>query len=186
MTIVQPPIVQAHLTYADLLDLPDDGKRYELLGGELVVSPAPTPRHQRVVVNGTVFLRRAEDAGYGFVYVAPIYVVFDEEHTTEPDLLFIRPDQLAIVRDDAIHGAPALIIEVLSPGSRRRDLRVKLQLYGRFGVPHYWIADPGPRTLQPYTMTPQGYIAQPLLGADDTLACALFPGITIRVGDLFK
>jgi Uma2 family endonuclease len=179
-------IVQARLTYADLLDLPEDGNRYELLEGELVVSPAPTPRHQRVVVNGTVFLRRAEDAGYGSVYIAPIYVVFDEEHTTEPDLLFIRRDNLAIVRDDAIHGVPDLVVEVLSPGSRRRDMRVKLQIYARFGVPYYWIADPGPRTVQPYELTAQGYDAQPPLHADDSLSCPLFPDITTRVGDLFK
>lgn len=148
--------------------------------------PAPTPRHRRVVVNGTVFLRRAEEAGYGFVYVAPIYVVFDDEHTTEPDLLFIRPDQLAIVRDDAIHGVPALVVEALSPSSRRRDRRAKLRIYGRLGVPFYWIADPGPRTVQSYHLTPQGYAAQPLLQADDTFSCPLFPGITIRIGDLFK
>lgn len=179
-------IVQTRLTFTDLQDLPDDGNRYELLEGELIVSPAPTPRHQRVVVNGTVFLRQAEDLGLGVVYVAPIYVVFDEHHTTEPDLLFIRHDNVSIVQEDAIHGIPDLVVEVLSPSSRRRDLRAKLQLYARFGVPHYWIADPDARTVQPYALTTQGYEALPLLQADDTLSCPLFPGITIRVGDLFK
>ena len=82
MTIVQP-----RLTYADLAELPEDGKRYELLEGELIVSPAPTPRHQRVVVLIIRFLGRAEDAGYGKVYAAPLYVVFDEGDVTEPDVL---------------------------------------------------------------------------------------------------
>ena len=156
-------IVQTRLTYADLQALPEDGKRYELLEGELVVSPAPTPRHQRVVVNGTVFLRRAEDAGFGFVYIAPIYVVFDVEHTIEPDLLFIRLDRLHIVGDDAIHGVPDLVVEVLSPSTRQRDLRAKLQIYARFGVPFYWIADPVVQTVKPYELTVQGYVAQPPL-----------------------
>ncbi len=66
------------------------------------------------------------------------------------------------------------------------DLRVKLQIYARFGVQYYWIMDADAATVQPYVLTPQGYATQVLLHADDMLSCPLFPDITIRVRDLFK
>ncbi len=181
MTIVQP-----RLTYADVQALPDDGKRYELLEGELVVSPAPTPKHQKVTGRTYAFLLRAEDGGYGEAYVAPVYVVFDDEEVTEPDVIFVRRERLGIVTASEVRGAPDLVVEVLSPSTRRRDLRVKMQIYARFGVPFYWVADPDAETVQPHELTPQGYVAQPLLRAGDTLGCPLFPGITVDVAQLFR
>jgi Uma2 family endonuclease len=102
------------------------------------------------------------------------------------DVLFVRTERLHIIKEDRIEGAPDLVIAVLSPSTRRRDLRVKLQIYARFGVQYYWIMDADAATVQPYALTPQGYAAQPLLHAHDILACPLFPDITIRVGDFFK
>ena len=180
MTIVQP-----RLTSTDLQDMPDDGKRYELLEGELVVSPAPTRKHQKVAWRVVTFLDRAEVAGFGVGYAAPFEVYFDEYDAAQPDVFFVRADRLDIIKEDRIEGAPDLVVEILSPSTRRRDLRVKLQLYARFGVPFYWIMDTEAITVQPYELTPQGYAVQPLLYADDTLSCVLFPGITIRVGNLF-
>jgi hypothetical protein len=97
----------------------------------------------------------------------------------QPVLLRDEPPRLA--RDDSKHGPKARERQ-----ARRRDLRAKLQIYARFKVPHYWIADPGPRTIQPYELTRQGYNALPLLHSDDILSCPLFPDITIQVGELFK
>jgi Uma2 family endonuclease len=179
-------IVESLLTYADLRDLPDDGKRYELLEGELVVSPAPTRKHQKVAWRVVTFLDRAEAAGFGAGYAAPFEVYFDEYDAAQPDVLFVRTERLDIIKEDRIEGAPDLVIEILSPSTRRRDLRVKLQLYARFGVLYYWIMDTEAATVQPYILTPQGYATQPLLHADHILSCPLFPGITIQVGDLFK
>jgi Uma2 family endonuclease len=149
MTIVQP-----RLTATDLQDLPDDGKRYELLEGELAVSPAPTRKHQKVAWRVVTFLDRAEAAGFGVGYAAPFEVYFDEYDAAQPDVLFVRADRLDIVREDRIEGAPDLVVEILSPSTRRRDLRVKLHLYARFGVPFYWIIDADATTVQPYSLTP--------------------------------
>ncbi len=99
---------------------------------------------------------------------------------------FIRRDRLHIVQEWRIEGAPDLVVEVLSPSTRRRDLPAKLHIYARFGVPHYWVLDAGARTVQPYELGEAGYAARPLLRPGDTLACALFPGITIDVADLFR
>lgn len=180
MTIIKPIF-----SYEHLAQLPDDGKRYELVEGELVVSPAPSSAHQEVVENLVAFLRQARLAGYGRGYVAPLDVVFDPHNVVQPDLFFIRQERLAIVTRANVQGAPDLIVEVLSPGTRARDLGAKPRLYARFRVPFYWVVDPGTRTVQPYTLREEGYVAEPVLRAGQTLTCPLFPGLGIDVAELF-
>lgn len=173
------------LTYDDLAQLPDDGKRYELLEGELVVSPAPMRRHQRAVMELVLFLARARDAGYGDVYIAPFDVAFDPHNVTEPDLLFVRRERLDIITDTKVQGAPDLVVEVLSPSTADRDLRAKRQVYAKFRVPYYWIVDPEARTVQVLTLEPAGYRPEPLLSGSAVLGCPLFPDVTVPVASLF-
>lgn len=177
--------VKPLLSYADLVALPDDGKRYELLEGELAVSPAPARRHQRTVLALGRLLARAEDAGWGEAYIAPFDVVFDQQNVAEPDAFFVRRERLHIVGEQNVQGAPDLVVEVLSPGSQARDLRVKLQLYARFGVPYYWIVDPEAKTVRRYELGEDGYRTGPLLQAGQALGCPLFPGVTSDVDQLF-
>jgi Uma2 family endonuclease len=172
-------------SYEDLAHTPDDGKRYEINDGELIVSPAPTFGHQRVGWKLSGLLMRAEEAGYGQGVAAPVDVVFGRHKTTQPDLLFIRRERLGIVAGGKVHGAPDLIVEILSPGSRDDDLGWKKTLYAREGVLYYWVADPQGQTVQPYTLRDGGYVAGPLLHAGDELGCPLFPGITIEVARIF-
>lgn len=121
-------------SYEDLAHTPDDGKRYEINDGELIVSPAPTFGHQRVGWKLSGLLMRAEEAGYGQGVAAPVDVVFGRHKTTQPDLLFIRRERLGIVAGGKVHGAPDLIVETLSPGSCDDDLGWKKTLYAREGV----------------------------------------------------
>lgn len=179
-------VVHPLLTYDDLAEMPDDGKRYELLEGEIVVSPAPVRNHQWAVFQMGQYLGKAQDAGLGEVYVAPFEVYFDEHNAAQPDVLFVRRERLHIITEARVEGAPDLVVEVLSPSTRRRDLRVKMQIYARFGVPYYWLVDAGDRTVQPYELTGGHYTSQPLLHPGDTLACPLFPGIALDVAALFR
>lgn len=178
-------LIKPRFSYEQLAQLPDDGQRYEIVEGDLVVSPAPAPRHQRIVGNLFTLLRRAEQAGYGQVYQAPLDVVFDPRNVTQPDLLFIRRDRLAIVTETNVQGAPDLVVEVLSPSTRERDLGAKSRLYARFGVPYYWVVDPETQTVHSYTLHAGGYAAEPVLRPGDTLTCPLFPSLSIAVADLF-
>ncbi|MGH7898466.1 MAG: Uma2 family endonuclease, partial [Candidatus Binatia bacterium] len=127
------------LTYEDYAELPDDGKQYEILDGELFVSPAPVPRHQRVSRN---LLRVLDDhvRGHelGEVLVSPIDVILAPTTIAQPDLLFIRTGRGAIVTERAVEGPPDLVIEILSPSSNRKDRTTKAAVYARFGVAHYW------------------------------------------------
>jgi len=173
-------------SYEDLLQTPDDGKHYEILEGELVVSPSPRPQHQRASGNGYILLHQAEEAGYGEAYYAPLDVVFDDHNVAEPDLIFIRTDRLHIIHDVNVQGAPDLLVEVLSPGGRDRDLGVKLRMYAHFGVPYYWVFDPEAQIVRVYELENGQYGKPRLLEGDDLLSCPLFPEFSIPVHQLFR
>lgn len=138
MTIVTTLPHGRPLTRADLAGLPDDGHRYELVDGVLVVSPSPRPRHQRVVLELAVLLRAACPAELE-VFVAPLDVVLAEDTVLIPDVLVARRNDLD---DTCLPAAPVLAAEVLSPSTRRIDLMLKRSRYEAAGVPAYWVIDP--------------------------------------------
>jgi Uma2 family endonuclease len=172
-------------TAEDLAHLPDDGKRYELFDGELIVSPAPIPLHQGVSWECGNFLAQAVNAGWGRAFAAPIEVHFSGHRVVQPDLLFIRRERLHIIGKKHIEGAPDLVVEILSPGSRKADLGWKLTLYAQGGVPFYWVLDPIARTVRVYRLEAGAYVAEPILRPGQTLTCPLFPGISTPVSRLF-
>lgn len=145
------PAGTAKLTYADFLRFPEDGQRHELLDGEHVVTPSPRTKHQAVSVNLTRLLStwaRAADAGQ--VFAAPFDVLLSDSTVVEPDLLFLAREHLDRLTEDNVRGAPDLVVEILSEGSRRRDEIVKRDLYDRCGVPEYWVVDPELETVKVY------------------------------------
>lgn len=121
--------IDPRYVYEDLLAMPDDGRRHEIVEGDLFVSPSPKPRHQRVVGNVYTLVRRLQDTGEGVVYTAPFDVVLDRYTVLEPDVLFIRTDRLGIVTDENVSGPPDLVVEVVSEGTRNTDLGPKLRAY---------------------------------------------------------
>jgi Uma2 family endonuclease len=150
---------KAALTYADFVALPDDGKRYEILDGELFVTPSPTSRHQIVLANLFRILdARVRERGLGRVLFASLDVIFADTSIAEPDLLYVDTGRTSLISNRGIEGAPALLIEALSPSSIRADRRVKFELYARFGVPFYWIVDPDALTLEAYRLEGQRYV----------------------------
>lgn len=175
------------LTYRDLLETPDDGRRYELIEGEVIVSPAPSAEHQRILRQVVRLLLRAMDAGYGLAYFAPIHVIFDlaEHNTAEPDAFFILAERRHIITKSVVRGAPDLVVEVLSPSTRTHDRRTKHQLYARFGVPYYWIFDPELQVVQVFVLADGVYAEPRVLSGDDVLGCPLFPGVTTTIAEIF-
>src|SRR5438132_4535687 len=130
------------LTYEDYVDLPDDGRRYEILDGELEVSPAPAPRHQAVSLNLVWILHgHVQERGLGSVYYAPIDVILADTSIVQPDLVFIAAGRESIVSSRGIEGAPDLAVEILSPWSVRRDRVAKAARYARYDTRPYWRAD---------------------------------------------
>jgi Uma2 family endonuclease len=139
------------LTYEDYRKLPDNGTRKEILGGELFVTPAPTPRHQHVVAAMFVALKTHIDARrLGETLASPIDVVLSPTDVAQPDIVFIAEQRRDIIGEAAIHGAPDLVIEVLSPGTAAIDRGRKMQAYARATVPEYWIVDPDAHVIEIY------------------------------------
>jgi Uma2 family endonuclease len=144
-------------TYEEFAQLPDDGNRYEVIAGELYVTPAPTTLHQKVVVRIVHALEQfVEQHGLGEVFVGPIDVLFEEGNYLAPDLVFVRKDRVEIVSDRGLEGAPDLVVEVLSPGTAKRDRGIKRERYRHFGVREYWVVDPDARRIEISRVTDDG------------------------------
>ncbi len=185
MSVTKDATGRGNFTYEDLRHTPDDGKRYEVLEGDLIVSPSPKVKHQRVVGRLFAFLYAGEQAGRGLAMLAPMDVVLSPRDVVEPDLLFIAKDRLGIVTEDNVQGAPDLMVEVISEGSRKRDAITKFHLYERHGVRFYWLVDPEEETVRVFELKEAAYGEPVTLRAGQELGCALFPGITADVGRLF-
>jgi Uma2 family endonuclease len=158
------------LTYKEYEALPTDGRRYELHDGELSVTPAPSPKHQRVSRNLFLILHNyVKDREIGEVLYAPLDCILSDTTVVQPDIVYLERSRLSAISSRGIEGPPTLVVEVLSPSTTVIDRSTKLQLYGRHGVPYYWIVDPDARTIESYTLSDAGYqLAKRAAGRDTT------------------
>jgi Uma2 family endonuclease len=138
-------MASTRITWQEAQLMPEDGKRYEAIDGELYVTPpAPVLRHQWISGNLQAALRRLlMEPGHGWVFGAPIGVEFPEtEEGVQPDIIFVSTARSERLVKERIRGAPDLVVEILSPGTAERDRTIKLKLYRRQGINQYWIVDP--------------------------------------------
>jgi len=157
------------VSYADLERAPEDGRRYELYDGEVVVVPSPLPRHQIVAQNlSYLFSAYAAEHG-GLALISPIDIVFSEHDVVQPDVVFFEASRRHLVRLDApIRHAPDLAIEVLSPTTAAIDRGKKMRMLARYGVREYWIVDPVAETIEIYTLAGGAYtLAGTMVGPDE-------------------
>lgn len=157
-------------TYAEFARLPTSGTtRYEVIAGELVVTPAPGLRHQQIATRLTALLYAyVSQHRLGQVIAGPFDVLFAEGDYLEPDLIFMAADRLHLLSDRGAEGAPDLVVEIISPSTAHRDRGVKLERYRHYGVAEYWVLDPAAHTIERWALTDGA--AEPLvLGPQDTL-----------------
>lgn len=172
------------LTAEDYCALPDNGPRYQLVQGELIMAPAPNRFHQDISLSLTLLLgKHTKLHRLGKLYVAPIDVYLDEHNVFQPDLVYIANDRAEILTDRGIDGSPTLIIEILSPSTATLDQTRKRQVYRSTGVPEMWIIDPDEKTLTVHDLAKNEKRA--VLTIDDTFEPALFPGLRIQIAKLF-
>jgi Uma2 family endonuclease len=177
------------LTYEDLEPLPEDGKRRELIDGELVVSPSPQTRHQAVVGNlHFLIARHVRDKRCGRLFLAPFDVVLSRHDVLEPDLLYISHERMERLTRRNVQGAPDLVVEVLSEWSRRRDEIVKRRLYEAHGVAEYWIVDPEIDVIRVYRRVDGrlSRVAELTAEAKDVLTTPLLAGLELSLADVFE
>jgi Uma2 family endonuclease len=172
------------LTIDDLDETPDDGNRYEIIAGELIVSSAPVPIHQEVA--GTLFASfrdAVRGRELGKVYFAPVDVRLSKHNVVEPDLVYVSRERRHIVGPKFIDGAPDLLVEILSPSTLKRDREAKMRLYERFGVLEYWMVDPIARTVVAVALVDGRY--EPLPEVGGVIRSTVIPGLAIEVAALF-
>jgi len=168
--------VDTRLTYEDFCRLPNDGKRYEILDGELYVTPSPRNVHQTIVTNLVIYLGQFVKAhDLGRVYVSPFDVVLSRYDVAEPDILFVSKARAAVLTEKNVQGAPDLVVEVLSETTAEIDRTTKLKLYARFGVQEYWIINPDGPSAEIYRRQQEGFDLVAELGSADSLTSPLFP-----------
>jgi Uma2 family endonuclease len=179
--------VDTRLTYEDYCLLPNDGKRYEIIDGELFVTPSPFRAHQQVVTNLTYYLVDfVKKADLGWVYAAPFDVVFSHTSVVEPDILYVSKSRAEVLTEKNIQGAPDLVVEVLSPGTLEADRTFKLKLYARYGVQEYWIIDPEGPSAEIYRRRKKRLDLAAKLRGKDSLSSPLFPGFSLLLQRLIE
>lgn len=177
---------QGEWTYADYKRLPDDGWRYEIIEGELHMTPASGTKHQKIVVNlAFAFSQFVRAQRCGEIYVAPTDVILPGLATpVQPDLLFVTADRLDIVKDAFVEGPPDLIVEVLSPSNWLVDRRVKLEAYAQAGVSEYWIVDAEARAVELFSLAGQQYHQVGRYGPGERVASGVLTGFEVSVDEI--
>ncbi len=177
------------LTYQDYLDIPEEpGYRFEILDGMLIKEPSPSVMHQRVSRRLQRLLEdyfeEADSAGE--IFNAPLDVTPLDYNVVQPDIFYVSGGQQLIVKDTYIDGAPELVVEILSPSSRRKDRLQKMQIYQRAQVQHYWLVDPQERTLECFAWRDGLYALVASGMEEDTVEHPDFAGLSITLPSLWS
>jgi Uma2 family endonuclease len=179
--------ITTKFSYEDLQHFPNDGNRYEIVDGELFVTPSPIPLHQRIVTNLAAQLwQHVRKHNLGELYVAPLDVVFTDITVLEPDVLFVSQARLHIIGEKNLSGPPDLVVEVLSESSSRLDREIKPKQYALHGVPEFWRIDPWVKTVEVFRLHLGNYDLAASLAFGDELTSPLFPGLSLPVSSLWE
>jgi Uma2 family endonuclease len=177
------------LTYDDFVLFPDDGKRHELIDGEHYVTPSPTVRHQQISGNIHLLIGSwLQQHPIGKLFYAPLDVIFSNFDVVEPDLLYMSNERAAqIATQQHVKGVPELVIEIASPGTRKRDETIKRRLYERAGVTEYWVVDPDLDVVRVYRRSDDHFDRPIELAreAHDVLTSPLLPLLNLPLERIF-
>jgi Uma2 family endonuclease len=174
-------------TYEDYCLLPED-QRYEVVDGELLLTPAPTTLHQLAKRRLVRILEDfGESTGLGSILDAPYDVVLSRYDVLQPDVLFVTTARKQVIGEKNIQGAPDLVVEVLSPSTEERDRVAKAKRYALFGVREMWLADPDAKTIEVFVNSAEGFRRTALYGEADTARSAtVLPGLGFPVAPVFR
>jgi len=176
----------ARVTYAELLQWPDDGRQRELHDGEVVVVPAPFPRHQLVASNVEAVLREYANRSHGLMLHAPLDIVLTDHVVLQPDVVYFRRERRVLIKDwEATRAVPDLAVEVLSSRTEPLDRGRKMDLLARFGLPEYWLVDPAKNTLEIHLLRGGAYQCVIEVGERGSVTSPTLPGLSFAAARLF-
>ncbi len=179
--------ISTKFSYEDLQHIPPDRNRYEIVEGELFVTPAPIPLHQRIVLNLSAELRHhVRKHRLGEVFVAPLDVMFTASTVLEPDVVFVSRRRSHIIGEKNLSGPPDLVVEVLSESSTHLDREIKPKQYALYGVPEFWRFDPDEKSVEIFRLKEGEYELAAKLGFGETITSPLFPGLSLPLSSLWE
>jgi Uma2 family endonuclease len=173
-------------TYADFAELPE-GAPYQLIEGDLVMTPLPSPYHQRVSkrIESLLFEFAEKDRDLGEVFYSPIDIRLGDTEVYQPDIIFVSKERLSIIGDKNVEGAPDLVVEVLSPSTAYYDLKHKKSVYAASGVKEYWIADPIEKSIEVYANAGGRLTLDNRAESGETARSRLLEAFTVAVDQVF-
>ena len=180
-------LAHRRMSYSDLQQMPEDGRRFELYDGELFEMSGPILWHQAVANNLKRVIEEAQPAIGGISFIAPFDVVFSEFDVVMPDVIFLTKARrhLLDLRGPA-RAVPDLAVEVLSPGTRSNDRGRKMKMFARYGVNEYWIADPDTSVLEIWRLEGGSYPLAQRASGDDVVRSPLLAPFTFPVSRAFQ
>ncbi|MSU49054.1 MAG: Uma2 family endonuclease [Opitutus sp.] len=173
-------------TSADYRQMPEDGKRYQLCEGEIIMAPAPNTFHQ-IVQGNLLYILKSHLLRHpvGTVLCAPCDVYLDDHNVYQPDVLYVAREHASRIGEDGIHGAPDLVVEILSPSSAGLDRR-KRDHFAQAGTVEFWQIDPALRQIQRFVFAENPAKPIALIDEPETFASPLFPGLIMATPDIFR
>ena len=174
------------VSYDDLAQMPEDGRRYELYDGEVFVVPSPILLHQVVAMRlGHILDDYARRAG-GLAVASPMDVIFSDYDVVQPDIVFLTADSMRTVSlMDRIRQPPDLAVEVLSPSTASNDRGRKMRMFQRYGVPEYWIVDPIEKNIEIYRLAESAYGLVGTFSGSAQMRSAVLPDLTVVPASVF-
>lgn len=183
MAAVPQPLL---LTVADYREIGEGPPHYQLIEGEIFMSPSPNRYHQAISRNlEFILMRFLAEQPQGEIYHAPLDVFLDDLNAYQPDILFIRRDRTDILKDDGVHGAPDLVVEILSPSTAKLDKRKRAN-FAKHGTKEFWQIDPVLQQIQRFDFTRDQVKPVQLIDEGETFETPLFPGLKIATAEVFR
>jgi len=177
---------QGQWTYSAYITLPDDGQRYEVVNGVLYMTPSPGIAHQKISGRFFYYLfTHIEVAGLGTVLAAPTDVILSPKDVLQPDVFVVLNAGLEKIKELHVVGAPDLVVEIASPSTAIHDRNRKYRVYAKAGVPEYWIAEPGTRTVEVLVLEAGEYQSLGVFRGQATLPSKVVPGLPVHVEQFF-
>ncbi|MBN1479338.1 Uma2 family endonuclease [candidate division KSB1 bacterium] len=171
-------------TYDDLLEWEDDHHRHELIEGDHFMTPSPNLYHQQISINLAWHLKKyVDERNLGIVLAAPADIKLSDIDVLVPDIFFVEQERAEQVRGNYLAEAPALVVEILSPSTAKRDRDIKHKRYAVYGVREYWIVDPDKQTIEIHDLVQQKLIC--LFSKDERLNSPTFPDINLALDKIF-
>lgn len=173
-------------TYNDYLKTPED-TRYELIEGELTMTPAPDTDHQDILLNLTVLLNKyVKEKNIGKVLFAPVDIILDEYHVLQPDFIFVSAERLDIIKKRGVFAPPDMVLEIISPSSYYRDSVQKKELYERFGIKEFWVVDPANKVIEVFVLEDKKYVLYSFKGEEGKINSKIISGFEADLKDVFE